>query len=77
MSFHSQAATVIARKVHRCTNCGQPIGKGEAYQRWTSVDDRWFTSKMHPECHASLLMEADGNDFEYTPYGGERPGADA
>lgn len=75
MSFNSDTKTVTARKMHRCTNCGQHIGIGETYKRWTSVDDGWFTSKMHPECFDDLAIEADGGQFEYMPYSGERPEA--
>ena len=72
MSFYSEVKDVIARKQHRCTNCGEPIMVGEIYKRWVSVEDGWFTSKMHKECLQSLIDESDG-EFEYTPYNGERP----
>lgn len=65
---------VLAKKEHVCTNCGQKILKGESYKKWKSVDDSWFTSKMHPECFVSLLDENEYyGSFEYMPYSGERP----
>lgn len=73
MTYCAPTKTLVARKDHRCTNCGEPINKGDTYLRWTSVDDNWFTSKMHPECHQSLMDDADGGQFEYMPYSGERP----
>lgn len=68
--FYSDTKTVVAKKTHVCTNCGQRIEVGESYKKWTSVDDCWFTSKLHVECYESL---AEDGPFEYTPYNGERP----
>ena len=73
MSYCTPTQTLVARKVHQCTNCAEPINKGETYKRWASVEDGWFTSKMHPECFQALLDDADGPGFEYTPYDGQRP----
>ena len=61
-----------ARKVHRCTWCGEDIKVGEQYTTWKSVDDSWFTSKMHPECRDDASEHVDG-DMTYEPYEGERP----
>lgn len=71
--FHTQARDVIARVPHHCTNCGEPIGVGETYKRWTSFDDSAFTNKMHAECLTSLQSDSECGDFEYMPYSGERP----
>ena len=61
-----------ARVSHRCTNCGEAIEVGTEYVRWASYDDgKCFTNKMHTECRDSL--QEDGEPFEYTLYGGERP----
>jgi hypothetical protein len=66
-----------ARKPHRCTNCGEAIEQGEDYVRWASYDDgQCFTNKMHPECLESLQDDADGGQFEYMPYSGDRPVVD-
>jgi ribosomal protein S27AE len=73
MSYYTPIQTLVARKEHRCTNCGESINAGDAYKRWSSVENVWFTSKMHPECLQWLLDDADGGEFEYTPYDGERP----
>lgn len=70
----TEAQTVIAKTTHRCTFCGGQINVKEAYIKWSSSGEGgWFTNKMHPECHQVLLDDADGFDFEYTPYSGERP----
>ncbi len=73
MSYITPTETLVARKDHQCTYCCEMINKGDTYKRWACVDDAWFTNKMHPECRQALLDEADGHDFEYTPYSGERP----
>lgn len=70
---HTPAELLTARKVHRCTNCGEAIEPGQVYQRWGSFDNSAYTNKMHPECLQSLIDDADGLEFEYTPYSGERP----
>ena len=72
--FCTPQESVIARKTHLCTNCAQGIAKGESYVKWKSVDDSWFTNKMHPECLQSLNEENEYyGSFEYMPYSGERP----
>lgn len=69
MSFFNPAKNVKAKIEHRCTNCCEPILVGDTYMKWTSVDETWFTSKMHPECFEDTFKY----DNEYTPYSGERP----
>lgn len=64
--------TLTARVQHLCTNCAQPINKGDEYKRWASMEDCVFTNKMHPECLESLI-EMEGSYFEYSPFDGERP----
>jgi hypothetical protein len=65
---------VKARKQHKCTWCGQPIFKGEDYVKWNSVEDSWFTNKMHGDCLEALDEEIRaGGDCEYAPYDNERP----
>ena len=71
--FSTPVLRRTARIDHRCTNCGQPIEAGKPYERWASFDDAAFTNKMHPECFESLVYGADGGQFEYTPFSGERP----
>jgi predicted nucleic acid-binding Zn-ribbon protein len=72
--YITQAESRKARKAHQCTNCGEVIGVGDTYLRWMCVEtgDKAFTSKMHPECLASLQEDAVG-EFEYDPFSGERP----
>jgi len=65
--------TLVARKRHHCTNCGELINPGETYLRWVTFDDSAFTNKMHPECLAALRKEAICGSFEYEAYQGERP----
>ncbi len=72
--FCTPTRKIVARKQHSCTNCGQKILIGEVYCNWKSVDNTWFTSKMHPECFNSLAEENEYyGSFEYMPYSGERP----
>jgi hypothetical protein len=68
--YSTPSITAVARKKHRCTYCGEYILPGDTYTRWNSVDDGWFTSKMHPECLDD--MDYWGDD-EYIPYHSERP----
>lgn len=75
MSHNTPPQMLTARKDHRCTNCGQVIQIGDQYARWASFDGRAFTNKMHQECLRSLQYEAEGDEFEYIPYSGERPAA--
>ena len=68
---YSKEKTIRSIKPHKCANCGELIKKNELYVRWASFDDGTaFTNKMHPECLESLR---DGENFEYSLYGGERP----
>ena len=64
-----------ARKPHQCTNCGEGIPAGSEYVRWMSVDtcEKAYTNKMHHECLDSLREDAQGGQFEYEPFSGERP----
>ena len=71
--YHTTAKTLTARAAHRCTNCGESIDPGQLYARWVSLDDSAYTNKMHPECLQSLIDDASGLEFEYSPYSGERP----
>lgn len=68
--FCTPAETVKARKAHKCTYCGEWIKPGELYDTWKSVDDSWFTNKMHPECNEEV---SEDGYFEYTPFCNERP----
>lgn len=64
----------MANKPHVCTYCGEAIDKGEQYTRWYSVEDSWFTNKMHLECYESVRERTgEDGDHEYTAYTGERP----
>ena len=65
----------IAKKLHKCTYCGETIFQSEQYLTWKSIDrgDGWYTSKMHIECHADFAETGDG---EYTPFSGKRPTED-
>lgn len=59
------------RKAHRCENCGEPLDIGQPYCKQSGVyDGNYYTNRFHPECWDSLI--GDG-EFEFTPYGGERP----
>ena len=71
--FCTPIEKIIARKVHQCTYCCEPINAGDSYLKWKSIDDAWFTNKLHAECLEVLQEDADGNEFEYTPFSGERP----
>ena len=71
--YCTKPETRKARKEHRCTNCGETIEIGTEYNRWASYDSKAFANKMHKECLKSLQNDADGDSFEYSPYGGERP----
>lgn len=60
-----------ARKLHRCTYCGENISNGETYTfQKGNWDGRWFESKMHSECFDDLCENGDG---EYSLYSNERP----
>jgi len=68
--FCTKPVNRIANKKHTCTYCSEPINKGESYNMWKSVDDSWFTNKMHHECADDLNEYGDG---EYSPYCNDRP----
>lgn len=46
-----------------------------AYRRAIPLSFVAFTNKMHLECLRALQSDAEGYEFEYTPYSGERPTA--
>ena len=72
--FFTDTKLTLARKVHRCTSCGEVIAPGHEYCRWQSnIDGEWFTNKMHPECYDMHMEDAEGGYFEYTLYQHERP----
>ena len=72
--FCTEPKTVIAAKQHQCTWCGQLIEKGESHSTWKSVDDTWFTSRMHPECEEALDEDVRlGGETEYLPFDNDRP----
>lgn len=69
--FNSNTAPV-ARKVHRCEWCGEPIPIGEKHVKFSGKWEGDFQSwRMHPECY-----EAAGQDDEisegFSPYEHER-----
>jgi hypothetical protein len=56
-----------ARKNHNCTACAGKIYAGEIYMTWASVDDCFYTSKVHPECFENMGSE----EYSYGDY--DRP----
>lgn len=76
--FLSDAKTVAARKRHLCTWCGQGIERGEQHKTWTSIDDRWFRSRMHPECFPAMQAElGECGENTYQPFSNARPEPEA
>lgn len=72
--FTTDRQSLVSRKDHICTWCGEKILKGEEYHTWKTVDDCWFTSKVHDECSAAMQEEyAYYGDIEYMPFDNERP----
>jgi hypothetical protein len=71
--FCTQPIYPLARKKHKCCNCGEFIIPGEEYVKWTSFDGSASTNKMHHECYDALSKDAAGREWEYDLYGGERP----
>lgn len=71
--FCTPSITRTARKPHRCTYCGEAINIGDKYETWRSVDDGWFTNKMHPECSADM---SESGEYEYSTYCNDRPSAE-
>ena len=71
--------TTRARIVHRCIWCGEPIDTGEQYLRERSVyDGNMQNFAWHQECRKSAEDGWDnGDDPEFTAYGGERPKQEA
>lgn len=63
----------IARKDHRCIWCGQKISKGERYVAERSVfDGDMQNHHWHNECLADARENSD-YEWEFMPYGNERP----
>lgn len=74
MMFCSALETLKARRPHACMSCGEKINVGETYNRWRCFDGGDVgTNKMHPECYAAHCFDADGYEWEFTPYSHERP----
>lgn len=74
--FCTDEKIIIARKEHLCTWCGQSIAKGEKHFMWKSVEDSWFTNRMHGECYEAQHTESlVFHDNTYTPFENERPEA--
>lgn len=72
--FCTKVIDILARKEHSCTWCAEKILKGELYKQWKSVDDSWFTNKMHEECYKVACDEMQYySDWEYMPYSEQRP----
>ena len=66
-----------ARKTHRCMSCGELVNLGGRYVRWRCYDgDDAGTVKMHPECHAAHQADAQGGQWEFTPFSYDRPARD-
>lgn len=64
----------VARKDHRCIWCGEPISKGTQYVAERSVyDGEMQNHHWHEECQMAAQDENDGFDWEFMPYGNERP----
>ena len=76
MSVSTKVSAHFARKIHRCSWCGQAIEIGMHYKRY-----RWFgddgpsTVKMHPECldYVDDLARNEWGPIEWIPGEGERP----
>lgn len=66
-----------ARKVHRCTWCGQTIEPGQRYFHFSVIfEGELQTNKMHPECEDALQDAASdepGGCYVFEPGEGERP----
>ena len=73
MMYCTPEKKVTARKAHRCTYCGQAIEVGTTYLTWASVDGKWYSNKMHPECLDDAREWGHAGDFEYTPFDNDRP----
>jgi hypothetical protein len=63
-----------ARKPHQCTWCSEQIEPGETYFHWHSVDDGYYSNKMHPECKEACNSEClEFGEDEYIAFQNERP----
>ena len=63
-----------ARKDHRCIWCGQVIPKGSEYVSERSVfDGEMQNHHWHEECLDSARENNDECEWEFEPYGNERP----
>jgi len=60
----------IARKVHRCSWCGEIIPVKTRYSRWVGIFEGDFQSnKMHLECHKAQQKYTESwDDGLYTPH---------
>lgn len=66
--------TPTAAKAHKCVWCGQPIAKGDKYERQKMIHEGEFhDNKWHPECARASARHLDPGD-EFSPYGNERGG---
>ena len=67
---------VKARKVYKCSWCGQDILKDELHDsRFYKFDGDIRSSREHIECTVKMQDDAKssgGSDFEYYPYVNER-----
>jgi len=67
----------VARKDHRCIWCGHKIENGTMYVNERSVfDGEMQNHHWHPECLEDANNSNDGGEYEFEPYGNERPGSD-
>jgi len=65
MDFCTPLTTPRARKVHRCTWCGEPIAIGEKHKAWAGTFDGDFSqSRLHDECYAAMRTLPAGEDYE-------------
>ena len=71
--YNTPPTTQVARKPHQCTFCAEAIKVGEKYERWASVEDTYFTNKMHLECVEAAREDGGCGGFEYIAYSNERP----
>ena len=61
-----------AKKQHKCMSCGEQIAIGDEYVRWRCfMDGSVSTNRMHRDCYD--MHDADGGEWEYSPFNYERP----
>jgi hypothetical protein len=64
----------VARKVHRCIWCGEPIEIGTKYRAECSVFDGEIQNHhWHEECNADAIENMDGSEREFMAYDNPRP----